>query len=338
MVEFERRSSVWSATAASLLALLSLILGAAGTALAGTHDVYSCRMPSGEPAPTDGWRGSVGVEASESESTHDSCQERGELTASLGEKTAHYVDVGGATWTFQAPSTDPMVSGTLWRAGYLHEEPWQTTGYRLWLAGPTLAFEECLGTEYCEGFGKSGVPMSPENVIPVPSEDVGGPISINASCGAGTPKVECAREYGDPNGYAAVVYLYAADLVLEQKEGPSFSYVGGELASAPVVSGTSDVAFSASDPGAGVYQAVLTVDGHVVQRSVPDENGGECRDAGQTHDDSAAFLYLRPCAASVSADVGLDTRQLSNGAHRLVVEVTDPAGNAVRILDREITV
>jgi type 1 fimbria pilin len=260
------------------------------------------------------------------------------LTASLGETTKHFVDVGGATWTFDTPAIDPMVAGTLWRAGYLHRKVTQTTGYRLWLAGPENVFDDCVATEDCEGFGDPGAPMSPENVISVPSEDASEPISINVSCSAGMPDTECAREYGDQNGYAAVVYMYAANLVLEQKEGPSVSYVGGELESAPTVAGTSDVAFTASDPGSGIYQAVVSVDGQVVQQTVLDENEGKCRNVGQTTDGTAAFLYLQPCAASVSADVSFDTRQLSNGAHRLVVDVTDPAGNVAPVLEREITV
>jgi hypothetical protein len=143
---------------------------------------------------------------------------------------------------------------------------------------------------------------------------------------------------GDANHYAAAVYLYAADLTLEQGAGPSASGVGGELASSPTVGGTSDVTFSASDPGAGVYEAVFSVDGQVVQSSVVDENGGRCRDVGQTSDGSPAFLYLQPCLGSVSADVGLDTTKIANGAHHLVVSVMDAAGNSAPVLDREITV
>ncbi len=172
--------------------------------------------------------------------------------------------------------------------------------------------------------------------MPVPA---GARINVSATCAGSTEApVTCQEAVGDPNGYAAVIYLYAADLVLEQKEGPSVSYVGGDLASAPTVSGTSDVAFSASDPGAGVYQAVFSVDGHVVQQTVLDENEGKCRNVGQTTDGSAAFLYLQPCAAAVSVDVGLDTTQLSNGVHSLVVDVTDPAGNEAPVLERNITI
>jgi hypothetical protein len=103
------------------------------------------------------------------------------------------------------------------------------------------------------------------------------------------------------------------------------------------VAGTSDVTFNASDPGSGVYQAVFTLDGQIVQTTLLNENGGRCRNVGQTSDGLPAFLYIQPCQASLSADVGFDTTRFSNGSHHLVVSVTDAAGNSAPVLDRNIT-
>ncbi|HEY5044234.1 MAG TPA: carboxypeptidase-like regulatory domain-containing protein [Solirubrobacteraceae bacterium] len=160
---------------------------------------------------------------------------------------------------------------------------------------------------------------------------------MNVSCG-GQPGSSCQPGIGDSHEYAAVVYLYAADLILEQSAGPSASSVSGELASAPAVSGTSDVAFDASDPGAGVWEATFSVDGNVVQSTVPDEEGGRCRNVGQTTDGLAAFLYLQPCPPTESVDVPFNTTAVSNGAHHLIVSVIDAAGNSAPVLDREIDV
>jgi hypothetical protein len=104
------------------------------------------------------------------------------------------------------------------------------------------------------------------------------------------------------------------------------------------VQGQSDVAFDATDSGSGVYEALVSVDGQVVQRTVLDSNGGRCKDVGQTSDGLAAFLYLQPCEQSVSVDVPFDTTKVANGAHRLVVSVIDAAGNAAPVLDRNVTV
>jgi hypothetical protein len=208
-----------------------------------------------------------------------------------------------------------------------------------WLAGPaeTNIFDECQSGLGCPGKGNRGQPFSAENRVVVPDANVGSHLYASASCG-GAAKFECKQGEHDPNGYAAVVYLYAADLVLEQSVGPSVGNVSGELASAPAVRGTSDLAFSATDPGSGVYEAVFSVDGQVVQRTVVDGNGGRCRDVGQTTDGLPAFLYVRPCPGSVSADVPFDSTRVGNGAHHLIVSVVDGAGKAATVLDRNLTI
>jgi hypothetical protein len=171
----------------------------------------------------------------------------------------------------------------------------------------------------------------------VPGANLGAHLYVNASCG-GVAGYECKAGTGDPNNYAAAVYLYAADITLEQSAGPSASNVGGELASAGAVSGTSDLTFSANDPGSGVYEAIFNVDGQIVQSTVVNENGGRCRNVGQTTDGRAAFLYVEPCLGSVSAGMGFDTTKVGNGLHHLIVSVIDAAGNSAPVLDRDITV
>jgi hypothetical protein len=134
------------------------------------------------------------------------------------------------------------------------------------------------------------------------------------------------------------VYLYGADIVLEQAEGPTAKEVSGPLATEGTVQGTSDVTFNATDPGAGVWEVVFSVDGKLVQSTVPDEDGGRCRDVGQSTDGLPAFLYLQPCPLSESVDVGFGTAAVNDGEHHLVVSVLDAAGNSAAVLDREINV
>ncbi len=68
------------------------------------------------------------------------------------------------------------------------------------------------------------------------------------------------------------------------------------------------------------------------------EDSGRCHNVGGTTDGLPAFLYTQPCPAEASADIPFDTSALTNGEHHLVVSVTDAAGNAATVLDREITV
>jgi hypothetical protein len=313
----------------------------ASSAMAGEYHVYSCRMPSGESAPADGWSGSeTGAETL----AEDTCsQPGGALIAGLRAGIARTANADSATWAFQAPAGETIAGATLWRAGDADGGLELNAFYTFWFAGPTdinepgIAFGQCVAGSTCPaGVGSVSEPMAAENRVVVPGPNLGPHLYMNASCSGGSG-FKCA-DGGDPNGYAAVVYLYAADLTLEQSAPPTASNVSGELASASTVSGTSDVAFSASDPGSGVYEAVFSVDGKVVQSTVLNEDGGRCRNVGQTTDGLAAFLYVQPCPASVSADVGFDTAAVSNGEHHLVVSVIDAAGNAATVLDRNVTV
>ncbi|MGO9248360.1 MAG: hypothetical protein ACLP7W_07165, partial [Solirubrobacteraceae bacterium] len=248
-------------------------------------------------------------------------------------------NIDNAVWAFAAPTGGKITGATLWRAGDNRGGWFATATYQFVLAGPAESeyFEECVAGSNCGGLGVIGQPMAAENKVVVHANHLGTHLYLIASCGSATDE-DCEEGKGDANGYAAAVYLYAADIVLEQTAGPTASNVGGELATAPSVAGTSDVAFDASDPGSGVYEAVFNVDGQVVQSTVLDSNGGHCQNVGGTSDGLPAFLYLQPCAPSVSVDVPFDTTHLSNGTHHLVVTVTDAAGNSAPVLDREITV
>jgi hypothetical protein len=322
------------------MAATAVAMATAATASAGSYHVYSCRTPAGESAPADGWSGAIAVGGAVDDYTSDGCGSGGALAAALGESTTHEGNVDRATWSFHAPAFSHMTAATLSRAGYLHGRPGEDATYEFWLAGPTLTeiFDECLLAEGCHVLGEPGAPLGVANRISVPYANLGAELLLSVACATAINGSECGDGFTDPNGYAAVVYLYAADITLEQAAGPSAQSVGGELATASAVSGTSDVTFQASDPGSGVCEAVISLDGQVVQRTVLDENGGRCRNVGQTSDGLAAFLYVQPCVSSLSADVPLDTTRLANGSHHLVLSVLDAAGNSATVLDRNITI
>jgi hypothetical protein len=259
------------------------------------------------------------------------------LVAALGDQRNHVANTDRATWSFEPPSGETIAGAMLWRAGDTDGGRVLDAFYQFWLAGQTKVFDECLASLQCPGQGEPAQPLADINRVDVPTEQLGTHLAINASCGGG-PGNECPSGAADPNGNTAVVNLYAADITLEQTAGPTAGNVSGELATSPSVRGTSDIAFSATDTGSGVYEAVFSVDGQVVQSTVVNDNGGRCRDVGQTTDGEAAFLYVQPCLATVSADLGFDTTRVSDGPHRLLVTVIDAAGNAAPVVDREVTV
>ncbi len=327
--------------AAATAAMLIATAACASDAWAGRFHVYSCRTPDGRAAPADGWSGSKTGTYTYAE---NGCQSGGALVAALRNRAARTANTDIATWAFTPGVDEALAAATLWRAGDADGGQTAFAVYGVWFAGPenkdlpSDAFAQCFNGPACQtGVGDTTQPFSGQNRVVVPAKSLGGGLYFDATC-SGESGNPCREDEHDAQGYAAVVYLYAADLTLEQAAGPSASALGGELASAPAVSGTSDLTFTASDPGAGVYRANFTVDGRLIQSSVIDDNEGRCREVGQTTDGLPAFLYVQPCKPSVSADVGLDTTTLANGPHHLVVTVSDAAGNSAPVLDRNITV
>ncbi len=316
----------------------ALLLVLAAAAPAGRYHDYSCRTPSGESAPVDGWSGSVPSNGSWDNYAQNTCGAGGALIAALGEQTTHFGSVDQATWTLAIPTPETVTAATIWRASRGHWISGEKAVYQAWMSDPTepKVFDECIASQ-CSGQGEVGNPFASSNRVVVPNANLGTHLYANVNC-FGALSSECGHGFGDPSGYAAAEYMYAADLVLEQKEGPSVSNVSGPLATEQALHGTSDLIFSATDPGAGVYQAVFSVDGHVVQTSPIDENSGRCRNVGQTTDGLSAFLYMQPCLKSVTGDVGFDTTAVSNGTHHLTVSVSDAAGNTATVLDRTIVV
>ena len=307
-----------------------------GSAWAGEYHVYSCRTPDGQVAPTDGWSGSATGAFVYAE---DKCSKGGALTAALGDGVEHASNTDIATWTFGPLAGESLTGATLWRAGDADGGTAASATYEFWLAGPeeTDSFDECVYLSCESGEGEPEEPMAPPNRVALSASHLGSDLYINAAC-YGTFGRPCKKGEHDPNGYAAVVYLYAADLTLEQTSQPTVSDVEGELATAPTLSGTADLSLHAEDSGSGVYEAVFTVDGAEAGQVLLDEDGGRCRNVGQTTDGLPAFLYLQPCPSSLNADIPFDTTTLTDGTHHLVVAITDAAGNSTVALDRRITV
>jgi hypothetical protein len=323
--------------AASVMLLLSLLLAA--SAVAGEYHVYACKTPTGAPAPTDGWTGSA--KGNSDVYTIDSCPlTDGALVAGLGDQSTHTADYDLASWTFSAPPPEKMVNATLWRAGDADGGSDAENSYEFSIADPgEVGFlETCRYWSGCTaGLGDFSEPFSAANRVEASSNTPASQLSLSASC-EGTKDSQCPSGHGDAEAAAADVDLYAADVLLEQAEGPSVGEVSGPLATESAVEAMSDVLFSASDPGAGIWEVTFSIDGKVVQSVVPNENQGRCKNVGQTTDGLAAFLYVLPCPRTESVDVGFDTTAVPNGVHHLVVSVLDPAQNAAVVLDRNITI
>ena len=117
------------------------------------------------------------------------------------------------------------------------------------------------------------------------------------------------------------LYLYAADITLEDSFGPAITSLGGGLLSQGPVQGVQPVSLSATDRGGGLHRTVVEIDGRVVAGKIFDPNGGRCE---------LPFDHAVPCGLSGSDHVPIDTRLLADGAHEVAVSVEDAAGNVAR--------
>src|SRR5438105_14475205 len=108
--------STQAALIALALAAAALASGAAD-AWAGQYHVYGCRTPAGQPAPADGWSGSVAPGGAFDQYAKNTCAEGGALIAALGYATAHGAYIDKATWAFAAPPGQRIAAATLFRAG-----------------------------------------------------------------------------------------------------------------------------------------------------------------------------------------------------------------------------
>jgi hypothetical protein len=332
----------------ALAVVLLLGSGSAGAMCAqeawagGDYHVYACRQPDGQVAPVDGWSEAT---SQANDRATNTCASEGGLVAALDAGHSHPADTDLATWAFDAPAGETLAGATLWRAGDTAGGGNSNDSYFFWLTGvansgeSTVVFDKCNAFKGCPSEGELKNPLAATNRVEVPEKALHSPyLSLNASCGSLISGSECSSSPGDENGNAAIVELFAADMVLNQESAPTVQEVKGPLAEAATVSGTTDIAFTATDSGSGVYEAVFQVDGQTVHTTVLSTNGGRCEDVGQTTDGLPAFLYTQPCAASLSVDVPFDTTALSDGSHHVVVSVTDAAGNATPAMDRQVTV
>ena len=320
--------------AVAAIAGCALTLASADFAAAGTYHVYGCRTPSGSTAPTDGWSTShSGAFAYDG----NSCASGGSLSAVLDGSAPHsFGDV--ANLMFQRPAGTDIAAVTVWRAassspGQAYGAPgtiirWDNAG-----GGVTVA-DQCNDVYGCSSAGTTSSPLAASNVVS--SGPLTGVVAVegSASCGGGSGGT-CPATGGPP---AAALYLYAADITLRDGSNPALSSVQGGLVGGGTLAGTENVSFNASDTGSGLYSVLFEVDGQSVSRQVLDANDGRCVDLGGTSDGTHAFGYAVPCKLSLSSTVGLDTSQLTAGAHHLRVIVDDAAGNTTVAYDGQIAV
>ncbi|MHB1809652.1 MAG: hypothetical protein ACYCU0_10175, partial [Solirubrobacteraceae bacterium] len=251
-------------TGALLAVATATGMAVATPSLAGTYRVYSCRIPSGPkagaPAPLETVEGNTETPGAWDRVSSgvveygNTCSLGGSLTAALEAGVPHSAgDV--MTWEFTAPTGESIVNASLWRAGDVSGGD----GYVFWLAAqanPSYAelvtsettFGGCAFLAACSGFGDASAPLGASNQYAAPSSELSSAhLYINVGCS----RTKCAEGLGDNEGYAAIYRVYATEMELEERSGPTVTNVSGELAEAGTLSGEAGLQFDAEDPGSG---------------------------------------------------------------------------------------
>lgn len=332
------RHTGWVITAGLLLVALTW-LTVVQDARAGRYHVFSCRTPSGQVAPTDGWSSSfVGSYVY----AVNSCPNGGALDAEIDAAVAQPTNLAIAKWSYSTPTSTSVAAATLWRYGGESENVPNATGLYS-LAGPHDAydagdvFDQCVGPS-CTSVGNYASPLAGENRVVVPAANAAGSLHLYASSAcAGAPGYTCPSNGGTGSPrFTADVHVSAADITLEDDAPPSSTAVAGALASASSLTGLQDIGFHASDAGSGLYAVIYRVDGRVVSQAAAGDNGGRCQDTGGTSDGLRAFLYGQPCELAADVHQLFNSAQAPDGQHELTVSLSDAAGNEAKVLDRVV--
>jgi hypothetical protein len=315
------------ALSAGLLVGIALLLVFAVIAQGRDYHVYSCSDPvTGAILPAYGWKGSGNGP------TLNTCATNPVAGGLRVEAIPQFGPTKG-TWTFTAPADTNIVAATLYRsvvASYRTLAYWASPEEEYTSSN---VFDSCQGSSELspctlgDGSAQTCKPVScysPADVLNVPAANLPSPhIVLSMRCLAA--------------GCGGSEALHSADITLQQDFGPTGSATGGGLITQPILQGVEDISISASDPGAGVFQAIFQIDGNVVSRQTININGGNCQPYKTAPDETSVFLNPLPCPQLVTnVNVPFNTAQARDGSHHLVVLVSDAAGNTTPILSRTV--
>jgi hypothetical protein len=322
------------------LALL-LVLAAAPAARAGEWMQVSCVNPDGTAAPFQGWTGSSTGIPEFGSNDNTACAPGAPMVANLSAELQPAAAPGDANeiLTYTPPAGSTLVGGTMNVTLYgggsgtnatgvagLHEPEFKPdTADRFLVCAKILT--PCQNGTYTW----SGTATLP------PAR--GGDLIAAATCaGANGAAGNTCTTGADANNNFASVYIYSADLLLQNNAVPTGSGFGG-TALEPGASGVSQLTFTAADPsGPGVYVVQVFLDGTAIYSQTPNTNSGQCVPIGTDSASGAVmFDYQQPCPAAESVAIAIPTAGLKDGRHELSAKVVDAAGNAATVLDQTIT-
>lgn len=300
-----------------LVGLMLAALLAPMAAQSREYIVYSCKLPDGRPAPTDGWRatGSAFYEW-----FSDGCASGGPLAAGMaGDRQA--ANAAAINWSFDSgPATIRGYaisrSGRISGGGY---------GASMYLTTADAADANSNGhiTDNCT-FYTGCVALGGMLVREVPRIPEGATRwTFSIGCG-GSAGAVCLPVGAPDFGHIAID---SARFRLDDPEQPQIESTGGTLEA--VATGGAAIDITAVDAVSGVAEAVIEAGDAVI--ATARAGGDRCRPLGLaagTHD----YNYRRPCPQRWRFTLQPAVGALPVGSHTLRARVFDAAGNIVTAL------
>ena len=149
--------------------------------------------------------------------------------------------------------------------------------------------------------------------------------------------IKCSHPYG----YACSTTndlqfrVFGAKVTLNDDTPPAVSGTpAGELASEPVIAGEAELTINGTDTGAGLYRAIVQIDGADTFTQVLDTNDGRCADANPANSDPHEFVVGKPCRSGAGGTYPIDVSKLAEGTHSVKVLLEDAGGNRTTVLNR----
>jgi hypothetical protein len=291
------------------VALAALLAGPAAPARAGTYTVLSCKDRAWAPIASDdaagGWRrgstGGPGLDAL------DDCADPSHgLQATVSGTWAHPVG-SQAWWRFVAPPGTLVEGADILYAGVTRAYDGQNRGAinLLGAQSATLMAQLGAGSAPPQWLSRRGL------------HDAW--LQATAQCDGATGSADCQGGV-----VHATIDVLRSEVLLGDGSPPTAGAASGSAVAAATWQGTETFAFAAADQGAGVYQAILEVDGARVLARTVDDGDGRCVD---TTAGAHVFTHPRPCPAAADALVSFDAGALPAGEHDVALRLSDAAGN-----------
>ena len=308
-----------SCTRLTLLLVFGVVL-VGGPAEARPYTVYSCRLPGGRAAATDGWSlaNKVGVAQA-----GDTCRNGGSLYIRFGPGLGAWQP--RAWWVFNAPADTRILAYVLYRHVRVHENPPTASIYTVYHGSTDMNGMDGCTPWVCPQPGTPADPLSPANrVLDAPRPEQGDlkRLILELTCWR-TDDVGGCPGYTIPG-----LYVYSSAISLSDDVRPAITSVAG-LSDRLPTGGHAAVDIGAVDRGAGLSSVSIALDGHHTRSDYFDANQGGCR---------PPFTHAVPCPLGGTTRLTWDTTRFVDGFHRLSVLVRDAAGNASTSWSRRVLI